>query len=280
MTLTRRETPELYEDPIEAAQSNHANAIRSILLDFGANAVFCIQGVPTVVIVCLDSYDEKHVVDLHGMLWNQGLATLLLILSDDMLRVFSLARKPYLEDANFVKKCMAKEINLVADALEARNLIYSVESGRFWEEYSSFFKPNERIDQVLLANLTQSYKELKEEGLANENAQALLIQTMFIAYLEDREVIGPDYVKSASRGERNRLQEILDAGDTKSFYELFRCLKDDFNDDLFLAPCAFDPDEAKPRVTRAHLSTLAAFRSGQEEMDEGVSQLLFLGLQL
>jgi hypothetical protein len=60
----------------------------------GLSAIFCVQGVPTVAILATDRYDRAAVVDLHGALWNQGLASLLLVIADDTLRVFSLARTP------------------------------------------------------------------------------------------------------------------------------------------------------------------------------------------
>lgn len=277
LDLNRRETPELYEDANEAHSSSHANAIRTMLLDFGVTAVFCVQGVPTVAIVCLDKYDEQQIINLHGMLWNQGLATLLIVLTGVTVRVFTLVRKPYLEDINFVERCMVKEINAVTRAFEARNLIYSVESGRLWKESSRFFKPTERIDRVFLDNLTQSHRELRRNGMSSENAQALLIQTMFIAYLEDRQMIGDDYFLNASGGLRRGFLAILEAGDTSSLYRLFRNLKNDFNGDLFFAPCAFDPKESRQRVTRKHLATLASFRSGREVMYDQVSQLRFWG---
>ena len=59
------------------------------------SAVFCVQGVPTIAILSLDEYDRDSVIQLHADLWNQGLASLFLVISGDTLRAFSLARKPY-----------------------------------------------------------------------------------------------------------------------------------------------------------------------------------------
>ena len=277
LDLSLRAIPELYEDPEDAGRSTHGSAIRTALSDLGASAVFCVQGVPTVVIVVLDEYDRERVVDLHARLWNQGLATLLLVVSGDTVRAFSLVRKPYRDDSDFDDRCLVRKLDAVANALAVKNFIYGAESGRLWDDYADYFSPSERIDHVLLDNLTASHKALCQQGLPKDAAQALLIQAMFIAYLEDREIVLPEYFQAVSSGMRATFLELLEATDTNAFYRLFRRLRQHFNGDLFMAPCAFDPREPRPRVTPAHLKTLARFRSGHEEMGDGGGQLRFWG---
>lgn len=277
LDLSLRDIPELYEDPEDAVRGAHGSAIRTALGDLGASAVFCVQGVPTVVIVVLDEYDRQRVVDLHARFWNQGLATLLLVVSGDTIRAFSLVRKPYRDDGGFDERCLVRELDAVANALAVKEFIYGAESGRLWDDYADYFSPSERIDHVLLNNLTVSHQELCGQGLSRDAAQALLIQTMFIAYLEDREAVRSEYFQTVSGGLRATFLELLEATDTNAFYGLFRELRKHFNGNLFVAPCAFDPKERRPRVTSAHLTTLARFRSGQEEMADGGGQLRFWG---
>ena len=277
LDLSLRDIPELYEDPKDTRRSAHGSAIRIALSDLGASAVFCVQGVPTVVIVVFDEYDRERVVDLHARLWNQGLATLLLVVSGDTIRAFSLVRKPYRDDANFDDRCLVRELDAIANALAIKDLIYGAESGRLWHDYADYFSPSERIDHVLLDNLTASRQTLRKQGLPRDAAQALLIQAMFIAYLEDREAIRPEYFQAVSGGLSATFLELLEATDTNAFYGLFRSLRKHFNGDLFVAPCAFDPNEPHPRVTPDHLKTLARFRSGHEEMGDGGGQLRFWG---
>ena len=277
LDLSLRGVPELYEDPEDTGRSPHGSAIRTTLSDLGASAVFCVQGVPTVVIVVLDEYDRERVVDLHGKLWNQGLANLLLVVSGEIIRVFSLVRKPYRDDDDFNDRFLVQELDAVSNALAIKGIIYGAESGRLWDDYDDYFSPNERIDHVLLNNLTVSHQVLCRHGLSTDAAQALLIQTMFIAYLEDREAIRSEYFQTISGGLRATFLELLEATDTNAFYGLFRSLRKHFKGDLFLAPCAFDLKEPRPLVTPTHLRTLASFRSGHEEMSDGGGQLRFWG---
>ncbi len=264
--LDSRRVPEFYESAAAVADTPHALAIRTALDELGLSGIFCIQGVPTIAILNMASYDAARVVDLYGALWNQGLASLLLVTAGDVLRVYSLARKPQKDSGQeFDQRCLIETLNATADALEIRNLIYGAESGRLWKEHADYFQPKERIDQVLLDNLTESYK-LLSRSLAPDAAQALLIQTMFIAYLEDRKIITPDYVMAATHKAVDSFSALLGKRDVRLLKLLFATLRDDFNGDLFVAPCSFDPHARAPTVQASHLDVIASFRTGREEM--------------
>jgi hypothetical protein len=278
LDLSRRKAPELFEKADEVRQSPHAGAIRTTFAELGASAVFCVQGVPTIVIVAVDDYDREAIVDLHAALWNQGLASLLLVISGDTVRAFSLARIPHAgENYDFDHRCLVRELSAATDALALKEIIYGAESGRFWQQHADYFKSKERIDQVLLNNLIASHQLLRETGLTADAAQALLIQTMFIAYLEDREITGPEYFLSASNGTAQSFLALLESGKVSALDRLFANLRQDFNGDLFVAPCSFDAKGPRPRLSRAHLTILARFRSGREEMGAGAGQFRFWG---
>lgn len=276
LDLTDRDSPELYESAESVRNSPHAGAIRATLEGLGASAVFCVQGVPTIVIVNLDQYQRDQIVDLHAALWNQGLASLLLVITDDTVRAFSLSRTPYSNPGEeFERRCLVETLSATADALSLKNMVYGAESGRFWEEHAEFFKPKERVDQVLLDNLTRSHALLCETGLSPDAAQALLIQTMFITYLEDREIVGNEYLRDATNDHVESFSTLLSSGSVSQLKELFAALRQDFNGDLFVAPCSFELNVSPPRIRREHLAVLARFRLGQEEMAAG--QMRFWG---
>lgn len=265
--LTYRHSPELYESADAVSDVPHAPAIRAALSEMGLSAIFCVQRVPTVAILQVDHYDRAAIVDLHGALWNQGLASLLLVIAEDTLRAFSLARTPLRDPGDaFETRCLIGSLILTAEALRFQNFIYGAESGRLWKDYGDYFPPKERIDQVLLDNLNASHKLLQAAELAPDAAQALLIQAMFIAYLEDREIVTSAYFAAVSEKSAESFSALLETGDVNLFRSLFRTLHKDFNGDLFVAPCSFEPKGEAPEVTAAHLTILARFRSGREEM--------------
>lgn len=265
--LKHRRSPELYESAEAVSDVPHASAIRAALTEMGVSAIFCVQGVPTVAILDADHYDRAAIIDLHGALWNQGLASLLLVIAEDTLRAFSLARTPLSDPGDaFETRCLIDSLGLTAEALRFQNLIYGAESGRLWKDYGEYFPAKERIDQVLLENLNASHDLLQKAALAPDAAQALLIQAMFIAYLEDRGIVTPAYFEAVSDKKAETFSALLEGGDVELFRSFFRTLHADFNGDLFVAPCSFEPTAEAPEVTPAHLTILARFRSGREEM--------------
>lgn len=271
--LTDRRSPELYERAEDVVDVPHAPAIRAALDDMGVSAVFCVQGVPTVAIYVAERFDPNEVRRLYGALWNQGLASLLLAIVDDTLRAYSLARKPLHEPVEaFERRCLIQALDQTAQALEFQNLILGAESGRLWRDHADHFRPKERIDQVLLDNLIVSHTLLQKSGLSSDAAQALLIQAMFVAYLEDREIVTSTYFEGVSQGRCKSFSGLLGTGDVELLRALFRTLRQDFNGDLFVAPCSFEPDAPAPAIGSEHLSVLDRFRNGREEMARGGQQ--------
>ncbi|MEQ9568328.1 MAG: N-6 DNA methylase, partial [Pseudomonadales bacterium] len=90
-----------------------------------------------------------------------------------------------------------------------------------------------------------------------------------------RQIIRGDYFKAASENQSGHFSTLLQSGSVAALNNLFASLRDDFNGDLFVAPCSFEPNARPPRIDRSHLSVLARFRTGQEEMNAG--QLRFWG---
>jgi hypothetical protein len=274
LSLTRRRAPELYraEDTVEPGP--HADAIRLALGELELAAVFCIEGVPTIGFMSELDVTRERIDHVHRILWNQGLMSLLLVIKDAELIAYSLVERPFVDPVQGgTDPRLIKTLSLVADALLLRDLIDSTESGRFWFENDKHFDPDNRVDSVLLENLLQAFRELKGD-LGSDAAQALLMQTMFIAYLEDRKIIKEETFKLASRNEHSTFADMLSAKSTAPFEQLFVWLKKAFNGNVFNAPCAFDIDDVKPpRLKVAYLAVLGRFRHGREEMVTGQRRL-------
>ena len=278
LDLSNRKAPEFYETAEDVRNTPHAGAIRTTFQELNASAVFCVQGVPTIVILSVEDYDREFIVALHAALWNQGLASLLLVISGDTMRAFSLARIPQAgKDLGFHNRYLVQELNAMTDALALKDIIYGAESGRFWEEHADFFYSKERVDQVLLNNLTVSHQLLCDTELPPDASQALLIQAMFVAYLEDRKIIGPDHFLRASGGTADDFSALLGSTNVHSLIRLFKNLRKNFNGDLFVAPCSFEAKGYHPRLMRTHLNVLARFLSGREVMDHVGGQYRFWG---
>lgn len=277
LSLGHRGAPELYEFADQVKAGPHADTIRFGLQEVGLAAILCFDQVPTIAFLA-EEHDEPALIDkVHSILWNQGILSLLLVLSEEKLTAYSLVRQPIDSDGmtDSFDSRLIETLRLTSDALTIKELIKGAESGRYWIENDAFFDPADRIDRVLLDNLIAAYRELAP-SLGAEAAQALLMQSMFIAYLEDREiVVSADFV-NASNGKCRNFADVLEAASTAYFEKLFHWLRSAFNGDIFNAPCAFDLDTpSAPDVSIEHLRILARFRHGREEMTSG--QFRFFG---
>ena len=131
LSLSARVAPEFYKKSDDVGNVPHAGALRTTLDDLRGSAVFCVQDVPTIVLLSVDEYNPAAISSLCSALWNQGLASLLIVLSGETVRVFSLARIPRSGDEDTaVTRCLVEQLHAAADALALRNLIYAAESGR------------------------------------------------------------------------------------------------------------------------------------------------------
>lgn len=274
LSLSRRRAPELYQSETEIEPGPHAEAIRFALVELGLAAVFCIEGVPTIGFLNEPDVTLDRIDTAHRILWNQGLMSLLLVIKDDELIAYSLVQRPFRREQGVgPDPRLITTLSLIANALKLRELIDSTESGRFWFENDSFFDPANRVDSVLLSNLLQAFQEIKGE-LGRDAAQALLMQAMFIAYLEDRKIIKADVFQKVSNGAYSTFAEMLEARTPAAFEKLFVWLKKAFNGDLFNVPCAFDiGDVVSPKLQTPHLRVLARFRHGREDMASGQLRL-------
>lgn len=276
LSLTRRQSPELYQPGDPIVLGPHADAVQLALTKLKLSAVFCIGGVPTIAFLSGDDTTRERIDTVHRVLWNQGLMSLLLVVRNDELLAYSLAQRPFVRDPNQGSDPrLIEAFSLVSDALKLRHLVDSTESGRYWLEHDKHFDPAQRVDTVLLNNLIHSFHELKDD-LGPEGAQALLMQAMFIGYLEDRKILREDRFRQASGGSCSTFKDVLNAKSVAIFESLFAWLKNAFNGDVFIAPCTFELGTAKPpKVRVSHLRILADFRHGTVDMKTG--QLRFLG---
>ncbi|MEO5337385.1 MAG: SAM-dependent methyltransferase [Magnetospirillum sp. WYHS-4] len=266
MALLDRQEPELVLRGSQPFAGPHGVAIRTAFAELGLAAVFCVEEVPTIGFLVQNRADPSAIDRVRRALWNQGLMSLLLVIEGDVLRAYSLVRRPPAADEGAADPTHIRNFQLVRDAMHLKEIVRSVESGRFWSDNKGHFDREERIDRVLLDNLSMTVDGLADMGLPREAAQALLMQAMFVAYLEDRDVLRPDVFRQVSAGRAQSLSALLGTGDVSCVAALFDWLRPKFNGDLFVAPCSFDPDSPAVTLDPGHLEILRRFRDGLEDM--------------
>ena len=272
LRLENRKAPELLLPADDLKGIPHSAIIRQSFDELNLAAIHCISGVPTIAFLVLDQFEQDKVDRIHKALWNQGFATLLLVITDDVLRAYSLVQIPS-ADINPTEK-LIQTLSILGDALELKDLVLGVESGRFIAENEDKFNSNHRVDKVLLGNLESTVNELIKHDMTFESAQALLMQIMFIAYLEDKEIINAEYFQEATKdNEIDSLKSLLSKGCPEKFAKLFELLKEHFNGDMFVAPCSFDVSGQCENLSRNHIKIISDFRSGNINLISGQYRL-------
>ncbi len=274
LALGNRSKPDLFLSPEEVLGAPHAAAMRIGFNKLKLAGFFCVDSIPTIAFLTQDRLNRFQIDITHKALWNQGLVSLLLVILPEEVRAYSLLQTPKPEDAadetdDIRDKRLIRSFNLAADAIEISHLITGIESGRYFQENRSNFDQKKKVDAELLSNLRETERRLI--GLSPEAAQALLLQIAFIAYLEDRDIIDHEYFEQAigRKEEIGCLKDLLRSQHPAHLNMLFKKLRQDFNGDIFFAPCAFDESAPAPPLTAEHLQHLADFREGNVELATG-----------
>ncbi|MEG8057046.1 hypothetical protein QP150_10155 [Sphingomonas sp. 22L2VL55-3] len=264
--LSSRRAPDYITASDELRPGPYAREIAVMLGELGLAGVFCVAGVPTLGFAT--DIDAEQLDRLHALLWNQALLGALVVVRDDQVLVFSLDKRPQTTEGGLDLR-LVETLSLLTDGPSLREMLERVEAGSYWRAYADHFGPEQRIDMVLLANIAETQRRLASD-IGVEPAQALIMQTIFVAYLEDRAIIPENIFLKMSSGRHRTFAEIMSNGEVDAFYDLFIYLKGALNGNVFTAPGLLDDGEyAAPELQRHHLATLATFRTGREDMVTG-----------
>ncbi|TYQ24486.1 N-6 DNA methylase [Pseudanabaena sp. UWO311] len=199
-----------------------------------ATAIFELSGSPCIYFTQLaeSEPDPKELARLHKLSWNHGLAPMLWVVTPTSVRLYNCYSKPTQEnnpdEHNLIKifedtESSLKELNEHASRLQ-------IESGEFWQwQNAKQIDRKKRVDRVLVEDLREAEKKLTAKGLKSEVAHALLMQSIFVAYLEDRGILDTQFFHS--RFNVNSFTNLLD--DISSTRNLFAWLQETFNGDMF-----------------------------------------------
>lgn len=265
-------TPAFYgsKEDVDAASPPppQAHALRRAFEKLKLSGIVCFDNVPTVYFRETDSVDAIEVGEIVHLFWNQGLAPILVLISDTQVGVHSSLTLPQTEPApSYRQNSLVRTLERVADATEVRQFVLSVQSGEFFRTYAKSFNPMLRVDRELLRNLRATREEVEkcsEPGIDPLLLDALLCRLVFTCYLFDRGIVDGEYLREIGIGEAEHLRDILGrkskAVAKQELYALFERLGRDFNGDLFS-----DDLEAEARhVTAKHLDTVNAFFRGTQ----------------
>ena len=217
----------------------YALEIKALLKPDGgvrAQAVFDVEGVPTVVFVGEDGQllDPKGLDDARKRIWNQNLASVVIEVRGDEALALP-ARK--------LKKA-GEHLRLSAARPDGPFSALDVATANLSRRVPKWFELKARVDRKLLLNLSTTVKNLTAEGLDRAHqkdrrrlAELLMGQVLFVSYLEHREIVGPSYRERRSVSQHH---ELVASSDRDGVRTLIDRLRADFNGD-FLGDDRHDP---------------------------------------
>jgi type I restriction-modification system DNA methylase subunit len=268
--LDSGDTPDQYKNKHDWIEKGEWLALAK---EVGAEKIFFVKDNPVAVFARSDQSEPEILRKLYNKIWCMSRPRFLFLAYPGELKVYDLANEPAKDIQEWGKLshlAVAKSINEVAEKLKAFRR-EQLETGLIFEEEELRFGDlNNRADKALINNLKEVRKELIEDGLDNDNikyAHALIGRSIFIRYLEDREIIiKEDFFEVASKNKK--WEEILKKKVSRSglnlseedplyarvledkdfTFALFKKLAKDFNGDMFP-----DVEQERKVITQEHL---------------------------
>ncbi len=200
-----------------------------------ASAVFELSGSPCIYFKRLDQAEPtpQELNHIHKLAWNQGLAPLLWIVTPTRVLLSNSFKKPVADDSINETDHVLEIFEQTEQGLKQLNEfagILQFETGQFWQQIQARqIDRRQRVDKALLDDLEEAEKQLVSKRLPPSIAHALLGRAIFIAYLQDRKILKPQFF--VSRFQQRNFADVLTS--KSAAYELFEWIRQTFNGDLF-----------------------------------------------
>lgn len=194
--------------------------------------------IPILYFKELSSYDENYVRDLHRKVWNEGKVPVLIIILPQEIRVYNTFIPAFVEGNEFNEKALISILKFAGELASIKKEISEkfsfisqdeIASGNFWKNDKLNFKYARKIDDYLIENL-EKLRERLSKKLDYHTINKLIIRCIFIAYMQDREILTNDYFKKINSNCSN-FKEILKS--KRDTYNLFNEIYSDFNGNVF-----------------------------------------------
>lgn len=191
-----------------------------------AEAVFDVEGVPTVVFVSERDGQPLTNAELNSIrqrLWNQNLVSVVIAIDGDRAQALPVRRLARAREPLQLDQARANGYFSAAD----------VRSSALAERLPRWFDAKARVDRALLENLTEAVEQLHAAGMPRVSAQVLMGQILFVSYLEHRQIVSDHYRTKRQVGS---LHALVSAGDRAGVLALIDRLRKDFNGDFLSRP--------------------------------------------
>lgn len=228
----------------------------SIVLDqtlaFGVDSVYFNtddnqNSFPAVFIKEVDSFDAetlKEIAETQRKAWNYKKVLFLYVYSNTEMRIYDCSEKPIIkkEELNYKQELKKLEIKTYSfsdrEQLEELNTVFSrvaIDTGVIWTlEEAKFIRDKinlqRRVDKYLVDSLVNTANKLREQGLEIDFIHKIILRSLFLLYLEDREATDEKLYSQYKEGATSYFQIL---NDVEATYQLYERLEEDFNGNVF-----------------------------------------------
>jgi type I restriction-modification system DNA methylase subunit len=234
-----------------------------------ATAIYELFGSPCIYFTQLKEPNSRKLAKLHKLSWNHGLAPMLWVITPDEVLLYNCYSQPTEQDENDPNRHLIDRFETTESDLNKMIQFASrlqIESGEFWQwDKAKQIDRQQRVDSVLVKDLNEAEEKLtKEKKIDRQFAHALLIRSVFVAYLQDRGILTQRFFNNHFGVDS--FNELLN--NQFATYELFEWLQTIFNGDLFPISLA-----ERSAVNKKHLEVVQSLIGGVEEIATGQQRL-------
>ncbi len=239
----------------------------AVINQLNATAIYELSGSPCIYFTQLSEADPdpKELADLHKLAWNHGLAPMLWVITPTKVLLYNCYSQPTQADESNPNKHLIELFKTTEAGLkELKNKASrrEFESGEFWKwEKAKNINRQQRVDSILVRDLTDTEAKLvDEQGLERSVGQNLLIQSIFVAYLQDRRILDENFFNQLVEVD-NFIEVLADKSKTN---KLFSWIQITFNGNLF--PLS---ESEREQIEQQHLNVVRSFIGGNIEISTG-----------
>ena len=231
--------PELLGD---SSTVQYQHALRRAWKVLKLDGVLSVEGRPTLYLTIRKKrISGEEAADLQRLFWNQGLATIFVVVDSTEVRIFSGLAKPSQSVDEASPPCSLVETLSRADyALQMRSFLLELGTGSYFKKHRASFVPSDSVDAYLLNNLRTLRDKIVDdvENLSVEATHTFLARILFVSYLVDRQIIDLSTWSECQCESGTNVGKMLSSLSTvaekhDALLAVFSRLKDDFNGSMF-----------------------------------------------
>lgn len=249
----------------QSSSSSDESNIATLKEKLGIDAVYSgtEEGRRTSVVYFkkFEHHSDQNLRELYHRVWNEGRASLLIVILANEIRVYNPNASPLLSPEQGLdnQQRLIDTIDLrnksLSDASELK--IYDrafIDSREYWRRKEDKFVNSGRVDRHLHDDLA-ALKEKLEENVGSSIANRLVIKSVFILFLEHRGILTDTFFEQ--HGFSNGYADVLP--NKESTYKLFGRVEQELNGDVFKYT-----EEEREAVSESDLEWISRFLQGED----------------